>query len=521
MSDNRNDTLSRRDLLVSGAVTAAAGLALSTLGSKQVRAEAPKKGGTLRLGMAGGATTDSLDPATLTSHMPTNITWQLRNNLVEISPDGEAVPELAESWDAKAGARTWVFNLRKGVEFHNGKSLVAEDVVYSLNYHRGENSSSGAKGLVTSIVDIKADGTNQVVIELESGNADLPSLLSDYHLQIVPAGTTDFSDGQGTGGYQLQSFEPGVRGLTTRNPNYWKEGRAHVEAIETLGIADVAARTSALQTGQVDLINKVDPKTLGLLKRAKGVRILAAKGGRHLPFLMRTDTDPYTNNDLRLALKYAIDREQMLQTILRGYGQIGNDHPIPITDPFHAGDLPQRSYDPDKAAFHFKKAGMEGQEITIHTSDAAFEGAIDSAVLFKESASRAGISVNVQREPADGYWSSVWMQKPFCTSYWSGRPTADSMLSVAYKSDAAWNDTFWKRADFDQLLIDARAELDTQRRREMYHDLQKMIHDDGGAIIPVFADFLDAGRDHVKGYAGSPDGHLSGDRAGERVWLDS
>ncbi|WP_020592080.1 ABC transporter substrate-binding protein [Kiloniella laminariae] len=508
--------LSRRSALKGAAALGAAGLLLPTA----AKAETPKKGGTLRMGLAGGASSDTLDPAKFTDHFPVTLGYQLRNLLVEVDTHGAAIPELAESWSANPDAKEWTFKIRQGVEFHNGKTLDADDVIFSLNHHRGEKSESGAKTYGDQMADIVKTGSHEIMIKLHDGNADLPFLLSDYHFMIAPAGTTNWDEGIGTGPFILEEFIPGTSSRVRKNPNYWKEGRAHVDAVEMLVINDVQARISALLTKQVHLINKIDPKTVGLLKRNKELQLLLTKGGQHYPFLMNTSAEPYSNLDLRLAVKYAVDREQMVKTVLRGYGTVGNDHPIPQSDFFHAADLPQRAYDPDKAAFHFKKAGMDGQALTLHTSEAAFSGAVDSAVLLKESAAKAGITVDVAREPADGYWSNVWMKKPFAVSYWSGRPTADLMLSVAYHSQAEWNDTYWKNEQFDQLLVAARSELDDTKRRGMYHDLQMMVSDDGGAMIPMFVDFIDAGLSSVKGYEPRKTGYLSGDRAAEVVWLE-
>ena len=300
------------------------------------------------------------------------------------------------------------------------------------------------------IKELKASDSHEVTLTLDGGNADVPYILSDYHLMIVPEGT-DFNQPVGTGPYVIESFEPGVRTLAERNPNYWKEGRGHADSVETLAINDLTARTSALQTGAVHFVNRLDPKTVDLLKRMPGLQVFDVPSAGHYTFPMRCDTPPFDNNDLRLALKYGIDRDDMVKKILRGYGKVGNDHPMPEFDPFYAADIPQRPYDPDKAKFHFGKSGVSGP-ITLSIADAAFTGAVDAATLYKEHLAKAGITLDVRREPADGYWSNVWMVKPFCGSYWGGRPTADLMLSVAYQSDAAWNDSFWKREAFDQLL---------------------------------------------------------------------
>ena len=114
------------------------------------------------------------------------------------------------------------------------------------------------------------------------------------------------------------------------------------------------------------------------------------------------------------------------------------------------------------------------------------------------------INITVVREPNDGYWDNVWLKKPFCASYWDGRPTADQMLTVVYKSDAPWNESFWKRPDFDKLLLEARSELDAAKRKAMYHDLETMVHDDSGVILPMFNNTIDATSTKVKGFVPKP-----------------
>lgn len=514
-------TMSRREFL---SRTAALGLSAAlapTLFSSPSIAATPRQGGRLRLGLAGGATTDSLDPATITDMMMQVINQgQIRNTLVEIDHQGQPIPELAESWEATPDARKWVFKLRRGVEFHNGKTMDAEDVLFSINHHRGENTKSAAKGIVTPIADIQADGKDTVIFTLTGGNADFPYILSDYHLTISPAGS-DFLDGVGTGGYMLKSYEPGVRCFVVRNPNYFKPDRAHFDEVETLGIADVNARTNALKTGQIDVMNRCELKTVHLLKRTPGIQVMEQNGFKHYTFAMRCDTAPYDNNDVRLALKYAIDREQMVKTILRGFGTVGNDHPISPANRYHASDLPQRSFDPDKARFHLKKAGMDQAAFKLHCADAAFEGALDAGVLYQEQASGAGINIEVVREPNDGYWSNVWMKKPWCAVFWGGRPTEDMMFSTAYAADASWNDTFWKNNRFNQLLVAARAELDEDKRGAMYREMQSIVRDDGGVVVPMFAADLSAATDRIQHGPLAANWELDGFRGPERWWFKS
>lgn len=508
----------------------AAGVAATTATAffDQAKAATPATGGDFKQGLTGGATSDVLDPAkTLDSYMINVSHGQLRNNLTEIAPSGEIIGELAESWEASDDAATWRFKLRQGVEFHNGKSLTADDVVASLNHHRGEETESAAKGIVAPVTDVAADGDDTVVVTLEAGNADFPFLVSDYHLVICPAnedGTIDWESGVGTGGYVLENFDPGVNTRVTKNPNYWKEGRAYFDSIENLFIADAVARTNALRSGEIHAMSNLDLKTEHLLRRDENLQVFPINGNKHVTLPMLTDQAPFDNVDLRLALKYAINREEILQKIVKGQGEVGNDSPVGPANIYRATpeEMPQRAYDPEKAKFHLKQAGMENVSLQIHLADTAFEGAVDAGQLYAETAKAAGINLEVVREPDDGYWSNVWLKKPWCASYWGGRPTEDWIFSQIYAAGADWNETRWGNERFNQLLVEARSELDPAKRRELYVEMQRLVHDDGGAVIPVFMAYTHA----VTKTVGLPEQmannwELDGHKNGERWWFAS
>ena len=155
----------------------------------------------------------------------------------------------------------------------------------------------------------------------------------------------------------------------------------------------------------------------------------------------------------------------------------------------------------------------------LRTSSVAFPGAVDAAVLYQASAKDAGIDIEIQREPGDGYWSNVWNVQPFSTSYWGGRPTQDQMYTTAYYSKADWNDTRFFRPDFDKMLLEARAELDQAKRTELYHDMALMVRDEGGLILPMFNDFVNATSDKVEGYVHDIGNDMSNGFIATRVWL--
>ncbi|MGI9319723.1 MAG: ABC transporter substrate-binding protein [bacterium] len=516
--------VSRRNFMV-GAMTL--GVSMTAASALLGRAEAaePKKGGRLRVGLTGGATSDVMDPGQILDLYMIHLQFgQLRNGLTEVAADGNLVPELAESWEASPDAKVWTFQIRQGVEFHNGKTLDSQDVVDSLNHHLGEASTSAAKGILSGIESVKADGNN-VVVSLSGGDADFPFLMSDYHLNICPSkgdGTIDWESGVGTGGYTLAEHEPGVRSFTKRNPNYWKEGKGHFDEVEILQIADASARTNGLRTDALDCMNNVEVKTVERMKKLPGIHVHATTGNKQVTLPMRTDTAPFDNNDVRLAIKHIVDRQQWLERVVYGYGELGNDSPIGPANIYRAttDEIPQRMYDPDKAKFHLKQAGLDSLSIKFHAAETGFGGAVDAGQLMRESAKPAGIDIEVVREPDDGYWSNVWMQKAFSACYWSGRPTENWMFSQVYAEDASWNDTYWKHERFNELLVQGRAELDTTKRREIYVEMQRIVHDEGGVCLPLFQSDVMAYNEklHVPEVVGA-NWELDGAKNAERWWF--
>jgi peptide/nickel transport system substrate-binding protein len=270
-------------------------------------------------------------------------------------------------------------------------------------------------------------------------------------------------------------------------------------------------------------MNRFQLNLTHLLLRARDIQIINVTGTKHYSIPMLTDRDPFNNNDVRLALKYAINREHLLKEIVRGYGAVGNDHPIAPCQKCYASELPQRAYDPDKARFHIKKAGMSDYTFSLHAADAAWPGAdaAAAAMLYREHAAKAGIKIEVIIEPDDGYWDKVWMKKPWVMCYWSGRATADWMLSTAYAADSSWNDSFWKHERFNKLLKEARAELDDAKRYELYVECQKILNLEGGVIIPMFANIVEAASKRLNINNPAGNWEMDGHRAAERWWFVS
>ncbi|MER9281167.1 ABC transporter substrate-binding protein [Mesorhizobium sp. M0522] len=491
--------MSRRDFLGRAAALGATASFANSFLSSVALAQEPVRGGILKAGLMGGQSTDSLDPAAIADQVPFNFSRCWGETLVALKAGG-LEHRIAEEFGSSTDAKVWTFKIRDGVEFHNGKTVTAEDVVATLERHSDKKSKSGASGFLQGIESLKAQGRD-VVITLKVPNADLPYLMADNHLVIQPnGGKDDPMAGISAGPYKVAVNQPGTRYVGERFQNYWQPDKmGFADQVEIIVINDPTARTSALQSGQVHVINRVDPKIVDMLKRVPGLEIKPTSGPGHVGYIMQCDTAPFDNYDLRMALKLAIDREEMLGKIQRGYGTIGNDSSINAAYPLFT-EIEQRKYDPDEAKFHYKKSGHDGT-VLLRTATGAFPGAVDAAQLYQQSAAKAGIKLDIKREPEDGYWSEVWLKQPFYASYWSGRPTQDQMYSTFYESSANWNETHFFNKKFDKLIDEARGELDQDKRKNLYHQMALISRDQSGYIIPMFTQYIDAITDKVGGYS--------------------
>jgi peptide/nickel transport system substrate-binding protein len=517
-------SITRREFIVRASALGISAAVSPMLFSRKAQATKPKKGGILRIGWSDGSVSDSLDPSLMNQPFPMLMSYFCWDKLIDLDVHGAPQVELAESCEPSADLKTWTIKIRKGVEFHNGKILDADDVVASLNYHRKENSKSDLKALFAPVVDIKKDGKHVVVITLNQSYADFPHILAWRAGVICPAkdDSIEWDKGIGTGAYILKEFEPGVRAAFEKNPNHWNPDIGHFDQVEMVVITDTAARTNALRTQKIDIMDKPDLKTVDRLGSMPGIRVEETASYAHMHMPMLTDVPPFDNKNLRLALKYAIDRKALMNTVFKGHGTLGNDHPISPANQFFASELPQRQYDPDKAKFYLKKSGNGSTPLKFHTADAGSPGGVDAALLYKEHASKAGINIDVVRVPDDGYWSEIWRVKPWSICYWSGRSSEDMMFSTAYAADSKHNDTRWKNERFNKLLIEARSERDKAKRREMYFEMQKIVRDDGGTVIPIFFNWVLACNDklqHLPGLHG--DSQVDGYRMGDRWWFES
>jgi peptide/nickel transport system substrate-binding protein len=482
-------------------------------------APAPKRGGRIRVASLSSSTADTLDPAKGALSTDYSRHYMLYSGLTQF--DSDLRPQLALAESIESADRTlWTIKLRSGVEFHDGKTLTAADVVYSLMRHKDPAVGSKVQPIAEQFAEIDARGPREVQIRLTSPNADLPAILADSHLLIIRDGTTDFRRAVGTGPFRLREFNPGVRTVAVRSANYWKSGRPYLDEVELIGIPDESARVNALLSGDVHLVIAVNPRSTKRVRASSAHAVLETQSGLYTNLIMRSGAGPTGNRDFVLAMKYLFDRELIRRALFRGYATLGNDHPIPPFHRYYDAGIALRPHDPERAKYHLTKAGLTGVRLPVYASPAA-EGSIDMASVLQEQAAKIGLKLAVNRVPADGYWSKHWMKHPLGFGNTNPRPTADMLFSLFYKSDAPWNESGWHSQRFDSLLVAARGEADEARRKDLYGEMQRLVHEHCGVAIPTFISLIDGYDQRIKGFGSIPIGGLMGYSFADHVWFDT
>ena len=431
------------------------------------------------LGFGGAENADPISP---------NRFWQVThktmNRLVRPGESGEPSPDLAVSWQANDSATEWTFKLREGVKFHDGSDFDSGDVVDLLNRIKDPELDSPVASVLAIMESVEAVDPSTVRVSLSAPHADFPVLMMDYRLRMTPEGSGDTigQTGIGTGPFILETLDPEGTTVLKANPDYW-EGPPGIETVEIISIPDVQARGQALLSGQIDMLRHVSQKETELFENNPKFKLQhVATGDWRASIAFRTDTEPFTDARVRKALRIAADRQAMIDLVLGpGGGVVTCDNPVWTGDQYRANiDCPQQI---DEAKRLLAEAGYpDGIEIEVTTSDLrAFW--IDMVQVYQQQVAQAGIKVNLVKAPSDGYWSDVWMQVPASTTSWGQRP-ADQILNEAYRGGASWNETYWNRPEFDKKLDNARQELDREKRTALFHELQRILYEEGGSFIP-------------------------------------
>ena len=425
------------------------------------------------------------------------VTEKVMNRLVRPGLDGKPAADLALSWSSNPAATEWTFKLRDGVTFHNGKAFSAADVVYSLKRVQDPKMDSPARAAIRMIDKIEAVDPKTVKMTLIAPFADLPLLLTDYRLMMIPDGSGDTikTTGIGTGPFKLEKFD--AQGTTTlvANMNYF-DGPPGVAKVEIIGIPDAQARFQALMGKQIDMLpTSVSPQQKTLLERSGGFGFQFVSTGNWRGIVFRTDMKPWDDVRVRKAVRLAVDRKAMLDLAAGGLGSLACDTPVGPADQYRW--LSTCNQDIPKAKALLAEAGYPNGldfEIPVSTVEGVWPA---MAEVFQQQVAAAGFRAKIVQVPSDGYFNEIWMKRPVSMTRWNQRP-ADSALNEIYRTGATWNEGFYKDAKFDVMLDEARKELNFDKRKAKYQQAQEHLWETSGTLVGFHATLTVATTARVK-----------------------
>jgi peptide/nickel transport system substrate-binding protein len=511
------DGLTRARLLRNTAAAALVGLSPSLLSQASAFAATPKKGGALRVGCVGGGTAETVNPFIGVTPIDQCRIQNLYDPLVIMNSDLSRSPGLALAWNHNKNSTVYEVKLRQGVEFHNGKSFGAEDVIYSIKQMAGKGSAALPFVSGIRLGELKAIDKHTVRISLKDPDADLAGNFVYYNTWIVPAGQKDYKHPAGTGAFKFQSFTPGQQSVFLANPNYWVTGKPYVDSLKVVSISDNTARLNALLSNQIDAMAQLPTGLAKAHASAGDMTVLVAPSPQPMMFYMDTTKAPYTDPRVTLAMKLIADRKALVAGAISGYGTVGNDI-VGKGLPFYDGSLPQREQDIEKAKSLLKAAGQEKLTVELSTSD-IFPGFVEAATLYAQQAKAAGVTVKLKNVPANSYYnpSLLYLKMPFAETQW-----ALSSLKMFYLQalapDAPYNETHWKSPSFASLLSKAVGAPNKAAAQTLWNQVQKIQYDKGGYINWTNADWVDGTSKKLQGLKPSAAGALGNFRFMD-AWL--
>jgi peptide/nickel transport system substrate-binding protein len=466
----------------------------------------PKRGGTLRI-----ATPDDLTgfyPNRLgQSFTDVRVADMLYETLIRRAEAEEGVPlypVLAESWEANEDATLYTFHLRQGVTFHHGTPFTAKDVEHTFNRLRDPAFQGVVSGL-DAIDQLVVVDDFTVEFHLKSTNVTWPYNMGQQGLKIVPHDRTDeelAEEPAGTGPFVVAEWVQGERIVGKRNEKYWDPERPYLDELQMVILPEATTQIAALMSGSIELVQSVERENLALLEGAADVVVLECRQGLYPVFAMRVDQKPFDDVRVRQAVKHAVDRAGLVAAILQGRGSIGNDQPIDPGSPFWANVAPL-AYDVEKAKALLAEAGYpEGLELTLHTSELmdGGPGVNAAAVALQEMLKAVGITLTIENVPGASYYAEAYLQVPFFTSWFPTFSEPDAILPLAYISTGAYNESGWGDPQVDEWVAAGRTELDLEKRKTIYAEIQQRISAEGGVLIPYFAPYLQAASTRLQGH---------------------
>jgi len=461
--------------------------------------------GTLKVSVDSNLNT--LDPAKMKGGQEYVAAYLIFNGLTVIGHDMTVKPDLAERWERSDDLKTWTFHLRKGVKFHNGRELEAEDVVATIARIQDKATGSTARVNFEIVESMKALDPLTVQFQLKSPYAGFAELFGERQARIVPRDAIDTlaSKPVGTGPFEFVSFAPGDRIVLKRNANYFEPGLPKLDEVIVRILPESAAQVAALTTGELDLVWNLPLEAIDKVKGDPKLKIDSVPTSTWDGVIMNNTVKPFDDPRVRKAVAMALDKQAITQIALFGNGTPTHS-PIPPSHPYYNKDLKIAKGDPAGAKKLLAEAGYpNGFEVTLHTpAGRATRERLGLAV--RELLKPAGITVNVQRVPFDVFLKDIEGKAGFYIDGFFSRPTIDTSVYPWYHSRGSWNTALWSYSNpkMDTLLDGARQAKSEDEAKALYTQVQALAVEDSPGVIPYVINHINGLSAKVHGFHSHP-----------------
>jgi peptide/nickel transport system substrate-binding protein len=461
----------------------------------------------------------AIDPVTVADGGGLLMLQQTGEFLTISGADLRLRPGLATSWKPNKDGSVWTFTLRKGVKFHNGKAMGADDVVATIDRLADPKNSSNALSAFTGVLSkgaTKKIDDSTVEFHLDAPNGNFPYYISsdNYNTIIIPADYAgDFEKNfVGTGPFKLDKYTPKVGASFLRNDEYWGE-KALPARTEFTFFADMEPQVLALQGHQVDIISQL-PVIQGIaLLSDPNVNILSIKSSAHTQVHMRNDMAPFTDKRVRRAMALCVDRKKLIKGLFRDRADIGNDSPFAPVFPSTDKSVDQRTRDIAQAKQLLADAGFPNG-FTVKLTTEKYLEIPEYAQVIQQAVREAGITIDLNVESQDAYYGkavfgqSDWLDSILGATDYGHRGVPNVLLAAPLKSDGTWNSAHFKNKEYDTLVTQYIAALDLQSQRSVASNIQKLLLDESPVMFTYFYDFLTATTKKVAGAQATAMGQL-------------
>lgn len=475
----------------------------------------PKRGGTMRLGITGGDTSDGLDPHAWSTNPAQMRVNQLYDPLVKCDANGAPSLFLATAITPNADATQWEIEIPKGITTHSGKTLTADDVLFTFErFVENQFSSVGKLGPI-DLKTSKALSDTVLRVNFKQPYGVFFDMLAYPFFFVVPRGF-DPKKPDGTGPFKYESFTAGVESTFVRNENYWQDGLPYLDRIETIDIKDESSQVNALVSGQVDIINFLSAGSVAALKGA-GMTVKIQKSGNWVPFTQHCQVEPLSDVRVRQAFRLIVDRQQMLDQVFGGYGSIANDLYSPY-DPLFASEIPQREQDIDQAKSLLKAAGYENLQITLHAPPAT-AGMTALAQVFATQAKAAGVTVRIEEPTVETFFTELYKNVDFGMDYGSGYSLVSNTSALMLGDRSFYNTNHFDDPQYTRLFDECVRTADKEKQKELVGEMSRIDWETGGYIVPVYSPAIDAWSSAVGGVPDYLTGIAPGNVEFHKMWM--